>query len=72
MIEIEFSALSKQCLNRRIASKEELSREVSAVVKEREEKAIKIDWQFSIASARSKLNRHYRQVHADNAQYLRT
>ena len=72
MIEIEFSALSKQCLNRRIASQEELSQEVSAVVKEREEKAIKIDWQFSITSARSKLNRHYRQVHADNAQYLRT
>src|SRR5215204_7191899 len=28
MIEIEFSALSKQCLNRRIASKEELSQDV--------------------------------------------
>ena len=72
MIEIEFSALSKQCLNRRIASKAELSQEVSAMVTEREEKAIKIDWQFSIASARKKLNRHYRQVHADNAQYQTT
>jgi DDE superfamily endonuclease len=72
MIEIEFSALSKQCLNRRIASKEELSREVLAIVKEREEKAIKIDWQFSIESARGKLNRHYQQVNADNAQYQKT
>lgn len=69
MIEIEFSALSKQCLNRRIATKAELSREVSVIVKEREEKAVKINWQFSIASARSKLNRHYQQVNADNAQY---
>jgi hypothetical protein len=72
MIEIEFSALSKQCLNRRIATKAELSQEVLAVVKEREEKAIKINWQFSIASARSKLNRHYQQVNAANAQYQKT
>jgi len=69
MIEIEFSALSRQCLSRRIATKEELSQEVLAIVKEREEKAIKIDWQFSIASARSKLNRHYQQVNVENAQY---
>jgi hypothetical protein len=72
MIEIEFSALSKQCLNRRIATKEELTQEVLAIVKEREEKALKIDWQFSIESARGKLNRHYREVNADNAQYQKT
>lgn len=72
MIEIEFSALSKQCLNRRIATKEELTKEVMALVKEREEKAIKIDWQFSMESARGKLNRHYREVNADNAQYQKT
>jgi hypothetical protein len=72
MIEIEFSALSKQCLNRRIAGKEELTREVMALVKEREEQAIKIDWQFSIESARGKLNRHYRQVNGDNARYQKT
>jgi hypothetical protein len=72
MIEIEFSALSKQCLNRRIPTKEELSKEVLLIVKEREEKAIKINWQFSIESARGKLNRHYREVNADNAQYQKT
>jgi len=72
MIEIEFSALSKQCLSRRIATKADLTKEVLAIVKEREEKAIKIDWQFSIASARDKLNRHYREVNADNAQYQKT
>ncbi len=73
MMEIEFSALSKQCLNRRIASKEEeLTREVLSLVKEREEKAIKIDWQFSIEEARGKLNRHYREVNAKNAQYQKT
>ena len=72
MIEIEFSALSKQCLNRRIATKEELTTEVISLVKEREEKGIKIEWQFSIESARGKLNRHYRQVNANNAQYQKT
>jgi DDE superfamily endonuclease len=72
MIEIEFSALSKQCLSRRIATKEELTKEVLTIVKEREEKAIKIEWQFSIESARGKLNRHYREVNAENAQYQKT
>ena len=72
LIEIEFSALSKQCLNRRIATQEELTREVLAIVKEREDKGIKIDWQFSIKSARSKLNRHYQQVNSENAKYQKT
>lgn len=72
IIEIEFSALAKQCLNRRLATRELLTKEVMAIVKEREEKAIKIDWQFSIESARSKLNRHYQQVNVENAQYQKT
>lgn len=72
MIEIEFSALAKQCLNRRIATKEELTKEIEVIIKEREEKAIRIDWQFSIASARSKLNRHYQKVNAENAQYQKS
>ena len=72
LIEIEFSALSKQCLNRRIATQEILTQEVMAIVKEREDKVIKIDWQFSIQSARKKLNRHYQQVNSDNAKYQQT
>jgi hypothetical protein len=72
LIEIEFSALSKQCLNRRIATQEKLTQEVIAIVKEREEKAIKIDWQFSLQSARKKLNRHYQQVNAENIKYQQT
>jgi len=72
LIEIEFSALSKQCLNRRIATKGQLEGEVLAIVKEREEKGIKIDWQFSIKSARHKLNRHYQRVNCDNAKYQKS
>lgn len=72
MIEIEFSALSKQCLNRRIATKEQLTKEALNIVKEREAKAIKITWQFSIESARTKLNRHYEAVQAENIRYKTT
>jgi len=72
MQEIEFSAIARQCLRRRIASKAEVEREVLAIVKERAAKAIKIEWQFSIESARTKLNRHYEQVHAENVRYKRT
>lgn len=72
MIEIEFSALARQCLNRRIATKAELAREVQAIVKERADKAIKIKWQFSIETARTKLNRHYTAVQAENVKYKLT
>lgn len=71
MIEIEFSAVSRLCLDRRIASKEELEKQVLAIAKERSEKAIKINWQFSIESARTKLNRHYKKVNLENEKYLK-
>ncbi len=72
MIEIEFSAVSRLCLDRRIASKEKLEKEVLAIAAERSEKAIKINWQFSIQTARTKLNKHYTKVNMENAQYLKT
>jgi hypothetical protein len=62
MIEIEFSALAKQCLNRRIPSQKQLEEEILAIVKERNDKQIKIDWQFSIQKARNKLNRQYQSL----------
>lgn len=69
MIEIEFSAISRLCLDRRIPSKDELEKEVLAIIKEREEKQIKINWQFSIETARTKLNRHYTEVNPVNEKY---
>ncbi len=66
MIEIEFSALSRQCLNRRIPTIKELTDEILAIVKERMEKRIKITWQFSMEAARKKLNRHYAAVNPEN------
>jgi len=72
MIEIEFSAVARQCLDRRIPTVEQLEKEVLALIKERDEKKIKIKWQYSIGSARNKLNRHYRLVFADNSIYKQT
>lgn len=60
--ELELSALSRQCLARRIPDLETLSRELESVVKERNELEIKVKWQFTIENAREKLNRHYENV----------
>jgi len=62
MAELELSAIARICLHRRVGSIEELTREVEALVKEREKLKIKIDWQFSITQARAKLIRHYNNV----------
>jgi hypothetical protein len=69
MIEIEFSALTRLCLARRIPTIEQLEREVLALVAERKSKQIKISWQFSLRSARTKLNSHYVKVHSDNLKF---
>ena len=69
MIEIEFSALSRQCLNRRIASINELAKEVFAYFKDRNDKAVKIEWQFSRQKAREVLNKHYEKVNPSNIKY---
>lgn len=72
MIECEFSAVARQCLNRRIPTIKQLEKEVLAIIKERNKKKIKIVWQFSIESARNKLNRHYQNVFAGNSKYQNT
>jgi hypothetical protein len=69
MIEIEFSALSRLCLNRRIPTLVQLEREILALVEVRNSANIKINWQFSIQSARSKLNSHYSAVQVDNKKF---
>jgi hypothetical protein len=66
MIEIEFSALARACLDRRIPSLAQLEREVLALVHERHEQRIKISWQFSIQVARTKLSSHYHAAHPAN------
>jgi hypothetical protein len=59
MAEIELSVLARQCLDRRIESKEELQREVAAWEDERNGQGVVIRWQFTTADARIKLRRLY-------------
>lgn len=72
MIECEFSVISRQCLDRRIATIECLGSEVLALLEERSTKAIKINWQFSIQAARSKLNSSYTRINPSNQKYKET
>lgn len=72
MIEIEFSALARLCLNRRIPTLDRLEKEVLSLITERDTASIKIHWQFSIQSARSKLNSHYVKVQPDNQKFKET
>lgn len=69
MIEIEFSALSRLCLNRRIPCIKKLEAEVLTFFKERSQKGIKINWQFTQEQARKKLNRRYSEVNSQNSKY---
>ena len=62
MIEIEFSAIARQCLKRRIPTREQLKSQVLSLMKERQEKQIKINWQFSLEAARATFSRHYTHV----------
>ena len=62
MAEIELSAISKQCLDRRIPTQDLLEQEVLACVKERNEKEITITWRFTTNDAREKLKRHYNAI----------
>ncbi len=59
MAELELSVLSRQCLNRRIASLVELEREVKAWVRARNKAGVMVDWQFSIGLAREKFSARY-------------
>jgi hypothetical protein len=69
MIEIEFSALTRLCLDRRIPTQEQLEQELLSLVAQRKADKSKITWQFSVQSARSKLNAHYVKVQPDNQKF---
>jgi hypothetical protein len=59
MAEIELSVLSRQCLNGRIESREEMQQQVGAWKDERNEREVKVQWRFTTAEARIKLRKLY-------------
>ena len=64
---IEFAALSKQCLDRRVGDLPTLENEVVAWAEARNQEALKINWLFDTPQARKKLKRHYVKVNSENS-----
>jgi N-acetylneuraminic acid mutarotase len=63
MAEVELSALAEHCLDRRLADRATLAREVAAWERRRNAAARAIDWRFTTADARIKLKRLYPVFH---------
>jgi hypothetical protein len=59
MAEIELGILSRQCLDRRLGTIEELVREVSAWEADRNARQSKVTWRFTNSQARVKLRKLY-------------
>jgi hypothetical protein len=61
MVEIEIGVLRGQCLDRRIASREQLQAEIAAWEKKRNLARARIKWMFTSEKARTKMGRAYPQ-----------
>lgn len=59
MVELEFSVLSRQCLERRIPSITELRQETEAWQHQRNQNRATVNWRFSTVDARTRFERLY-------------
>ncbi|MDO1451625.1 IS630 family transposase [Rhodocytophaga aerolata] len=66
--EIEFSALARQCLDRRIDNIEALSEQVLAWADERNKQSVKVHWSFTVDTAREKMATQYENVNKANVK----
>lgn len=62
MAEIELGVLNRQCLDRRIPDPATLQRYVAAWQTQRNQRQVKVDWQFTSPDARVKLKRLYPSI----------
>lgn len=62
MVEIEIGVLKAQCLDRRIAERSTMEREIAAWERRRNEAGARIRWMFTVDKAREKLGRVYRPL----------
>ncbi len=60
--ENELSALTKQCLSRRIGTIEELREQVAAWERDRNAAAARVNWRFTIDRARERMRRVYPEI----------
>lgn len=59
MVEIEIGVLRNQCLNRRIGERKQLSAQIAAWQRERNDARARVKWMFTTERARTKLARAY-------------
>jgi hypothetical protein len=59
MAEIEIGVMSRQCLNRRIATKVEMESQLKSWVHQRNSAHVTVNWQFTTSDARIKLKSLY-------------
>jgi hypothetical protein len=59
MVEIEIGVLRSQCLDRRIATKEQLVSEIAAWERQRNASGTPINWMFTLEKARTKMGQAY-------------
>ena len=59
MAEIELGILGRQCLSQRIDNMEALRRQTHTWENRRDTARAKVNWQFTLADARTKLKRLY-------------
>ena len=62
MAEIELGVLARQCLDRRIPSREILEQETGAWQNRWNRDGIRVDWRFTTADARIKLKSLYPSI----------
>jgi hypothetical protein len=62
MAELEIGVMSRQCLDRRIATIEKMAEEVQSWVAQRNKEKTTVHWQFTTADARIKLRHLYPRI----------
>ena len=71
MIEIEFSALARLCLKRRMPTMAEVEKEALSFFAQREKQGVQIEWLFTIDDCRQKLNSKYAIVNDANMKFAK-
>jgi len=66
MVELERSAIARQCLPQRIPTQDELTAHVTTCVAQRNAARATVRWQFTLDKARVKLDRHYQKIRSAN------
>jgi len=67
MVELELSAIARQCLPQRIPTLDELTTHVAAYVAQRNAVQATVHWQFMLEKACVKLSRHYQEIRVTNS-----